>query len=128
MTNQLILDGIYLPEARRDRFSCWEEVVQRQIEMIDGSIVLEAMEPQPKIWRASYSFDYLGNDRLREILSVLRSGRPFPAAIQPDDRAEMISSMFVCDSLTPPTWAFSRQGVGLWHNLAFTLREERPHD
>ena len=109
MTKQLILNGILLPESSKDRFSCW-------------------VETRGKIWKASYSFDYMGNEKLRQVLAVLRSGGPFLASVLPDNSDEMVSSYFLLDSITQPTFAFSKGGVGLWHNLAFTLREVEPHD
>ena len=94
--NQLILNGVRLPEASGDKFSCWEEVLTRQVTMVTGR-------------------------------AVLRSGAPFPAVVLPDARDEPVSSTFICDSITNPTYAFSTGGVGLWHNLSFTIREEVPH-
>lgn len=124
MTKQLILEGIVLPESSHDKFSCWEEDLSVNLTMISGR---EVIESKGKVWKASYSFDYMGNELLRKVLAVLRSGRPFQAAVLPDDRDEMVSSVFIRESITNPTYAFSRGGVGLWHNLAFTIREERPH-
>ena len=124
--NQLILNGVRLPEASGDKFSCWEEVLTRQVTMVTGRVVLEALEPASRIWRASYTFDYMGNDTLRQVLAVLRSGAPFPAVVLPDARDEPVSSTFICDSITNPTYAFSTGRVGLWHNLSFTIREEVP--
>ncbi|MBS5658527.1 MAG: hypothetical protein KHW76_08720 [Oscillibacter sp.] len=127
MIKQLILDGILLPEASGDKFSCWEETLTRQVSMVTGRVVLESLEPEPRIWRASYTFDYMGNEKLRQVLEVLRRGAPFPASVLPDNRDELVSSIFICESLTNPSYAFSANGVGLWHNLAFTIREEEPH-
>ena len=118
MTNQVILNGsIILPEARMDKFSCWEEVLTRQVTMVSGRVVLEGIGRKNKIWRASYQFDYMGNDKLRQVMAVLR----------PDSRDEMVTSSFLCDSITNPSYAFAKKGVPLWHNFAFTLREVRPH-
>ena len=125
---QIILNGILLPEVSNDRYSCWEEPLTRQVEMVTGRIVLEALEPASKIWRARYTFDYMGNATLRQVLSVLRSGAPFSASVLPDNSDQMVSGTFICDSITQPTYAFSIKGVGLWHNLAFTIREEEPHE
>lgn len=124
---QINLNGIALPEVSSDRYSCWEEILTRQVTMVTGRIVLEALEPAAKIWRASYTFDYTGNETLRQVLSVLRSGAPFPATVLPDNSDETVTSVFICESITQPTFAFSRGGVGLWHNLSFTIREEEPH-
>lgn len=127
MTNQLILDGsIYLPESSKDKFSCWEEPLVVSVDMVSGRRVQEVRGG--KIWKASYSFDYMGNETLRQVLSILRRGAPFVATVLPDASDTMVTSRFVLESITQPTYAFSKAGVGLWHNLAFTIREEEPHD
>ena len=126
MVNQLILSGIYLPESKYDKFSCWEEPLVVSVDMISGRRVQEIRGG--KIWRASYSFDSMGTDKLRQVLAVLRSGGAFPAVVLPDTSDEMVSSRFVLEDITQPTYAFSVGGKGVWHNIAFTLREEAPHD
>ena len=110
-----------------DKFSCWEEVLTRQVTMVSGRVVLEGIGRKNKIWRASYQFDYMGNDKLRQVMAVLRQGAPFMASVLPDSRDEMVTSSFLCDSITNPSYAFAKKGVPLWHNFAFTLREVRPH-
>ena len=122
---QLNLNGILLPLSSHDRYACWEEDLSVQVDMISGRRVIES---RGKIWKASYSFDYMGNEKLRQVLAVLRSGAPFPATVLPDNSDEPVTSIFLVESITQPTFAFSRGGVGLWHNLAFTIREEEPHD
>lgn len=122
---QIILDDIYLPYTGRDRYSCHEDLLTVRLEMISGRMVEEV---RGAVWRATYSYDYMGNDLCRQVLAVLRRGGPIPAAVLPDNSDEMVSSSFMVESLTPPTFAFSKDGVGLWHNLAFTLREVEPHD
>ena len=122
---QLNLNGILLPQSSHDRYACWEEDLSVQVDMISGRRVIES---RGKIWKASYSFDYMGNVKLRQVLAVLRSGAPFPATVLPDNSDEPVTSIFLVESITQPTFAFSRGGVGLWHNLAFTIREEEPHD
>lgn len=128
MVNQLILEGgILLPYTRKDRYSCWEEPLIRQVDMISGRRAVEVIGQKYKIWKASWSYDYMGNALLRQILAVLRSGKPFLASVLPDNWDEMITSTFLLENMTQPTYAFDRNGVGLWHNVSFTLREERPH-
>lgn len=126
MTNQLILDGIYLPESKYDKFSCWEEPQVVSVDMISGRRVQEIRGG--KLWKASYSFDSMGTAKLRQVLAVLRSGQAFPAVILPDSSDDMVSSRFVLETITQPTYAFSVNGKGVWHNLAFTIREVEPHD
>lgn len=123
----VILDGVLLPESRMDKFSCWEEPLTRQVDMISGRRVVERIGTKWKIWKASYTIDYMGNDLLRQALAVLRRSGPFLATVLPDNSDEIVTSYFFTESLTPPSYAFSKGGVPLWHNLSFTLREERPH-
>lgn len=127
MVNQLIIDGILLPYTRMDRYSCWEEPLTRQVDMISGRRVVEVIGTKYKVWKISWSYDYMGNALLRQLLAVLRSGKPFLATALPDNGEEMITSTFLVENMTQPAFAFDKGGVGLWHNVSFTLREERPH-
>ena len=122
---QLIINGVKLPQTSHDRYACWEEDLSVQLDMITGRRVIES---RGKVWKASYSFDTLDAGTLRLLLAVLRSGAPFPATVLPDDRAETVTSIFVVETLTQPTFAFAVDGKAVWHNLAFTIREEEPHD
>lgn len=124
---QIILgNGIVLPQISRDRYACWEEELSITKVMAAGNMVKELKNPG-KVWRARYQYDYLGNDLTREVLALLRKGDSFSASVLPDNGDKLITSRFFCVSLTAPTFAFSRNGVGLWHNLAFELREVEPH-
>lgn len=125
MINQLILNGILLPRSSHDRYSCWEEDLSVQVDMISGRRVIES---RGKVWKASYQFDTMGNEKLRQVLSVLRSGAPFIATVLPDINDEPVTSTFLVESITQPTFAFEADGKAVWHNLGFTLREEEPHD
>lgn len=127
MVNQLIIEGILLPYTRKDRYSCWEEPLTRQVDMISGRRAVEVIGTKFKVWKISWSYDYMGNDLLRQILAVLRSGKPFLVSALPDISDVMFTSTFLLESMTQPTYAFDRNGVGLWHNVSFALREERPH-
>lgn len=129
MTNkvdQLILEGIVLPESKYDKFSCWEEPLVVSVDMISGRRVQEVRGGH--IWKATYSFDSMGAAKMRQVLEVLRSGGAFTASVLPDNADEMVTSRFVLESLTNPTYAFSVGGKGIFHNLSFTIREEEPHD
>ena len=122
---QLVIGGVTLPETSRDKYSCYEELLTKSVEMISGRMVQEV---RGKVWVSTYSYDYMGNEKLRQVLAALRSGQPFQAQILPDNSDSMITINAICTDLTPPTYAFSRDGVGLWHNLAFSIREVSPHD
>lgn len=122
---QLIVDGVYLPETSWDKYQCYPGELNVKAEMISGRTVIES---RGHVQMISYSYDYLGNDLWRRLAAALRSGKAFPVVYLPDDGDTMRSGTFLLDSLTQPFYAFDRNGVGLWHNIAFTLREEAPHD
>lgn len=113
-----------LPEVSRDQYSCWEEVLSVQKQMISGRLIIEG---RGEVWRVSYSYDYMGNETMRAALAILRSGAPFVATVLPDNSDEPVTSTFVCTRLDPPKMAFSRKDKAYWHRISFELREERPH-
>lgn len=121
---QLIIDGIKLPEVSRDNYACWEEMLSVQVDMISGRRVIEK---RGKVWKVSYSYDYMGKNLLRDALAVLRAGTPLTCQVLPDNSDEIVVSKFVVERLDPPKMAFSRRDNAFWHNISFTLREERPH-
>lgn len=125
MITQLIINGITLPQTSRDNYRCYSEKLSKQIDMINGRRVLEVRGNVQKI---SYTYDYLGDALTRDILSALRSNAVLSVSYLADDTTEMHSGEFLCESLTPPTFAFSRYGEAKWHNLAFVLREVAPND
>ena len=40
---------------------------------------------------------------------------------------ELITAAMKCTEMQDPTFAFEFGGRAMWHNIAFTLREVRPH-
>lgn len=124
MTQLIINNTLYLPETTRDKYRCYPSLLSQQIEMITGRIVQEI---RGTVQIIEYSYDYMGNDLMRQLNEVLRSGAPFPVAYLPDGADEMVSSMFLCTDYPTPDFAWSRNGVPYWHNVSFTLREVRPH-
>lgn len=125
---QLILNGILLPQTSFDRYAAWEEVLTRQVTMISGRQVVEAIGTRNRIWRLRWSYDYLDNETTRQVLSVLRQGGPVPADFLPDNGDALIPGVFLVSSVTQPTFLIDDGGRPVWHELAFELREERPHD
>ena len=125
MTQLILNSNIALPEASRDKYRCYPDTLSTQVEMISGRMV---EEERGHVQIIEYSYDYMGNVLMRQALEVLRSGKSFPVAYLPDGGDELVSGVFLCTSLTQPTFAFSKQGVPYWHNFAFTLREVKPHD
>ena len=123
--DQLIINGVRMPEISRDGYSCWEEDLSVQVDMISGRRVVER---RGKVWKLSASYDYLEDSVLRPALAVLRSSAPFIATVLPDNDSETVTSKFLVESLTPPKLLAFDGETPVWHGLAFTLREERPHE
>ena len=122
---QLIIGGVTLPETSNDKDSAYPREIGTQIDMISGRRVTES---RGHVEIITYSYDYMGNDLMRQVLTVLRSGTAFTAQYLPDDSDKLKSSEFVVESMENPTFAFSRSGKPFWHNISFTLREVSPHD
>lgn len=122
---QLIINGIALPEASGGKYQCYEGTLSEQIEMISGRMVTEV---RGHVWNIEYAYDYMGNELTRRLLAALRSGTAMTVKYLPDDSDELEESKFLCEDLTPPTFAFSRSGKPFWHDIKFKLREVRPHD
>ncbi len=124
MPIQLIINDILIPTTTHDRYQCYEEELKVQLTMISGRMVEEVRGVVQKI---VYSYDYMEDDKCREVLGVLRAKGTKTVAYLPDDGSELVTSVFLVESLTPPTLAFFRNGAAKWHNLSFVLREVRPH-
>lgn len=124
MNPQIRIDGKPLPECSNDRYSCWEDMLSVQVDMISGRRVIEQ---RGRVWKVSAAYDYLEDSVMRPVLSVLRSGAPFVAVVLPDNSNETVTSTFVVESLTPPKLLTFDGTEPIWHGLAFTIREEKPH-
>ena len=123
---QLILNGqVELPQTSGDKYRCYPATLSQQLDMISGRRVLEE---RGHVQMIEYSYDYMGNALMRAVLGILRGGTSFPVAYLPDEGDDLVTGMFLTESITQPTFAFSRSGVPYWHNFGFTLREVKPHD
>lgn len=124
MTQIILNNSIYLPEATQDKYRAYETQLSTQVDMISGRRVLEY---RGMVWMIEYEYDYMGNELMWQVNSILRSGSSFNVVFLPDNSNEMISSMFLTDSFPTPSYAFSRAGNPYWHGITFTLREVSPH-
>lgn len=125
MTQLIINNTITLPYASGGKYAAWEEPLSVQIDMISGRRV---EEQRGIVWHIRYEYDYMGNDLMRQLLTALRSGGVLSVQFLPDNGDQMLTSTFLRESITEPVFAFGRNGVGYWHNIAFELREVYPHD
>lgn len=124
MTQLIINNTIYLPETSRGNYRCYPQLLTQQIEMISGRVVQEV---RGTVQIIEYSYDYMGNDLMRQLNTVLRSGQSFPVAYLPDSGDSLVVSTFLTVDFPVPEYAFSRGGSPFWHNVAFQLREVSPH-
>ena len=64
---------------------------------------------------------------MRQLLGALRGGGVLSVQFLPDIGDTLLTSTFICESLSEPTFAFGRDGTGYWHGVEFELREVSPH-
>ncbi len=124
---QVILNGIRLPQTSFDQYAAWEELLTRQVTMISGRQVVEAIGTRNKVWRVRWAYDYLDNQTTRLVLAELRRGTPLPVTFLPDNREELVSGVFLVTDITQPAFLIDDGNQPVWHGLGFALREERPH-
>lgn len=125
MTQLILNNTIYLPETSWNKYRCYPQELSVQRDMISGRRVLEV---RGHVQVVEYEYDYMGNDLMRQVNAVLRSGGPFAAAYLPDSGDNLVVSTFLTQDFPTPEYAFSRNGAPYWHNVSFTLREVSPHD
>lgn len=124
---QIILGGEKLPYTSGDKYTCYEEDQSTLLTMAAKNMVKE-VPAKSKVWIVKYAYDYMGNDKCRRVLEILRSNGSIIASVLPNNGDELIPAKFFVTDITQPTFAFAKGGVGLWHNLSFSLREVEPHD
>lgn len=121
---QLIIDGNEMPEINKNRYQSSEVLLSERLTMISGRTVLEV---RGKVQSIQASYSYIDTDLLRKVMTVFRSGKPFPVTYLPDDSDQLRTGEFLVESLTDPSFSFSRDGSAFWTGLAFRLREVAPH-
>lgn len=122
---QLRINGIDLPVTSWDRYRCYEDILSQRVEMISGRMTEEI---RGKVWKIEYSYDYMDGKLYQQLMRTLRSGSTMNVVFLPDSENNYLTGSFRLENLSPASYAFSRDGVPRWHNFAFVLREERPHD
>ena len=75
MTQLILNNSIYLPQTSHDKYRCYPTELGTQVDMISGRRVFEI---RGSVWMIEYEYDYMGNDLMRQVNAVLRSGRSFP--------------------------------------------------
>lgn len=126
--NQLIINGIQMPEVSKNKYKAEEVPLSQLVEMISGRMVIEE---RGKVWQITSAYNYLYDPEgvlLPALLNTLRGGSPFIANFLPDNGTELLTASFIATSVTSPTMSFSAGGIAYWTGLSFVLREEEPHD
>jgi hypothetical protein len=121
---QLIINSAVLPQTSHDKYKCYPQDLTEQIEMVSGRCVQEV---RGTVQIVEWSYDKMTDEAYKAILSALRGGEASVTYL-PDDSDTMRTSKFICTEYPAPTFAFSHDGKAVWHNVAFKLREARPHD
>lgn len=117
---QLIIDGIELPEAKNDKYKCYEKELGESIRMISGRMVTEV---RANVRVIEYAYDYMGNDLMRRVLAALRARKDLAVRFLDPSGDTLQQSSFRCTKQPAPQFAFAKNGTGLWHNISFTLEE-----
>ena len=120
---QLIINGVRMPYASRDRYQAKEELLGETREMISGRVTTEG---RGLVYFVRYEYDYILPEIWNTISPYLKNKKAFPCTFLTTE-GEMKGANMVCTELTQPSFAFDINGKAYWHNIAFTLREERPH-
>jgi hypothetical protein len=116
---------VTLPKTSGDKYRCYPTKLTEQLEMISGRVVTEIRGTVQVI---EYAYDYMPDSQYKALLTALRSNPPLTVTYLPDDSSDMRTSDFIVTSYPTPTFAFAKGNKPYWHNVAFSMREVKPHD
>lgn len=102
---QLSINGIDLPETKNGKYKCYEQELGESIRMISGRLVTEV---RSSVHVIEYSYDYMGNDLMRRLLTALRSRSDLSVQFLDPLSDSMQSALFRCTKQPTPQFAFSR--------------------
>jgi hypothetical protein len=74
----------------------------------------------------SYAYDYLGATIHAQLMPLLRSKDELTVSYLNDETGDMVTETMFVESYTRPTFAFSDNGTGRWHNYSFVLKGVYP--
>jgi hypothetical protein len=115
---QLIVNGTTYPEAKHGKYKCYPTDLGEDLRMISGRNVTEI---GARIMVIESAYDFIPDPLKTTMLNDLRSRTELEVAYLPDNSNEMQSGTFKCAKLSPPTYAYSKNGIAFWRGLAFTL-------
>ncbi len=118
----LVINGVELPPVSHDKYSAALLPLEKVSTAIDGTMISEWIGRRRQI---NYQIDYLGNQKMRELLAALRGGKVLTVQFLPDEDDYPQTGSFLCTKRPNPQAAFARNGVLLWHDISFTLESVR---
>lgn len=123
---QLIIEGLVYPEATGNdgSYSCQDEVLSRQLQMVSGRLVEEVVGQVTVI---NYSYKYLDDTFMRQCLQALRVKRVVNVLYRTPESDTLKSGTFLCTAPPNPEYYMSIDKTVYWTNISFTLREVNPH-
>ena len=125
MMTQLIINGEPLPHVDDDKYQCYEEELSVQRTMSNGRL---AKELTGIAWHVAYEYDTMPPAQYRRVLAALRSSGPLRVQFLPDSGTVLApETEFLLIAAPQPVFAFDDNGVPVWHNVRFELREVDPH-
>lgn len=123
---QIILNGLEFPETSGDKYRCYPKDIGTTLTMASGRTVFEKRGEKTVV---EYSYDFpdgIADGLMRQMLTILRSGKEITGTVLDDSADEMRTEEFFCKELTPPSYAFSIGDVPYWHSVSFTLEAVNP--
>lgn len=121
---QLIVGGVVLPKTSNDKYKSYPAKLTEQVEMVSGRLVTEI---RGTVQTIDYAYDYMPDAQYKALLAALRANPPITVTYLPDDGEDMKTSDFIVTSYPAPSFAFAKGDKPYWHNVAFSLREVKPH-
>lgn len=122
---QLVFGSLALPQTSNDKYKCYPSKLAEQVPMISGRMVTEV---RGTVQIIEYSYDYMPDATYQALLAALRANPPITVTYLPDNSTTMVTSDFIVTSYPMPTFAFAKGDKPYWHNVAFSLRQIKPHD
>lgn len=121
---QITLNGLDFPETSGDKYKCYPKDIGTTLTMASGRLVFEKRAEKTIV---EYSYDYpdgIEDELMRRMLEILRSN-PIEGTVL-EDSGELRTEMLLCTNLTPPSYAFSINGIPYWHSVRFALEGVNP--
>lgn len=122
---QLIVNGTTMPYSKAGGYACRSEVLSEAVTMISGRMVEEI---RGEVYAIDYSIESMPMQTYQALVAALRTGGAISCQFLPDNGTELLTSSFICTARPQPVFFMDHIGTPVWKDVAFSLREVRPHD